>query len=216
MGTADLRALFGKLMLAEEELVKKCVAKLADRLEKLEKKSALQEAILRVHAKYPGDVGNFCPFLLNHFTLNVGEAVFLGANEPHAYLSGDCVECMATSDNVVRAGLTPKLRDSKTLISMLTYQSRDTKPLTPEKVAEGINGYYPPVNDFQVEEVRCQENVKMDAHHGPCVGIVVDGDGKVNGKEVRKGSCFFIPCEKEINFAGKMTVYVASVNRSLF
>ena len=29
---------------------------------------------------------------------------------------GDCVECMANSDNVVRAGLTPKLIDTPTLV----------------------------------------------------------------------------------------------------
>jgi mannose-6-phosphate isomerase class I len=39
-----------------------------------------------------------------------GEAIFLAANEPHAYVSGELVECMATSDNVIRAGLTPKFR----------------------------------------------------------------------------------------------------------
>ena len=38
------------------------------------------------------------------------QAIFLPANEPHAYVSGELVECMATSDNVIRAGLTPKLR----------------------------------------------------------------------------------------------------------
>jgi mannose-6-phosphate isomerase len=38
------------------------------------------------------------------------QAIYLAANEPHAYLSGQIMECMATSDNVVRAGLTPKLR----------------------------------------------------------------------------------------------------------
>lgn len=38
-----------------------------------------------------------------------------------SYLDGDCVEIMACSDNVVRAGLTPKLRDVPTLCSMLTY-----------------------------------------------------------------------------------------------
>ena len=37
-----------------------------------------------------------------------GEALFLAANEPHAYISGDCAEIMATSDNVIRAGCTPK------------------------------------------------------------------------------------------------------------
>ena len=45
-------------------------------------------------------------------------------------MSGCCVEsklnywkykAMATSDNVVRAGLTPKLKDIDTLLSMLTY-----------------------------------------------------------------------------------------------
>ena len=38
------------------------------------------------------------------------QAIYLPANEPHAYVSGELVECMATSDNVIRAGLTPKLR----------------------------------------------------------------------------------------------------------
>lgn len=38
------------------------------------------------------------------------QAIYLAANVPHAYVSGELVECMATSDNVIRAGLTPKLR----------------------------------------------------------------------------------------------------------
>ena len=33
------------------------------------------------------------------------------------------MECMARSDNVVRAGLTPKTIDKKTLIDMLTYHA---------------------------------------------------------------------------------------------
>ena len=40
----------------------------------------------------------------------LAQAIYLAANEPHAYVSGQIIECMATSDNVVRAGLTPKLR----------------------------------------------------------------------------------------------------------
>ena len=77
----------------------------------------------RLNHQYPNDVGVFCVFFLNHFILKSGEAVFLAANEPHAYLSGSCIECMASSDNVVRAGLTPKHRDVDVLCSMLTYNS---------------------------------------------------------------------------------------------
>jgi len=58
--------------------------------------------------RYPLDVGVLCAYILNYITLAPGQCIYLAANEPHAYLSGECVECMATSDNVVRAGLTPK------------------------------------------------------------------------------------------------------------
>jgi mannose-6-phosphate isomerase len=74
--------------------------------------------------QYPADVGAFGPYFLNYFTLAPQQSVFLGPNEPHAYLFGDCIEAMACSDNVVRAGLTPKFRDVDTLIDMLTYATR--------------------------------------------------------------------------------------------
>lgn len=81
-----------------------------------------EQLVLLLEKQYPADVGVLAAFFLNHVKLNPGEALFLGANEPHAYLSGECIECMATSDNVVRAGLTPKHRDVQTLCSMLTYK----------------------------------------------------------------------------------------------
>ena len=61
-------------------------------------------------------------------TLSPVQAIYLAANEPHAYLSGELVECMATSDNVVRAGLTPKLRDTEVLCSSLTYAQVICRP----------------------------------------------------------------------------------------
>ena len=54
--------------------------------------------------------------------LKPGQALYLPANEPHAYLSGNVVECMATSDNVVRAGLTLKHRDTSVLCETLSYK----------------------------------------------------------------------------------------------
>ena len=77
---------------------------------------------MRLETQYPSDVGVLASFLFNYVKLNPGEALYLGANELHAYLKGECIECMATSDNVVRAGLTPKERDVQILCSMLTYK----------------------------------------------------------------------------------------------
>jgi mannose-6-phosphate isomerase len=79
-----LRAVFSALMLASEAAVKQQVAALIARLSKQAKRSELEEAILRIHIDYPGDIGVMCPYVLNHFWLQPGEAIFLGANEPHA------------------------------------------------------------------------------------------------------------------------------------
>ena len=43
--------------------------------------------------------------------------MYLDADVPHAYLYGECMECMANSDNVVRAGLTPKESSMKETMS---------------------------------------------------------------------------------------------------
>lgn len=86
------------------------------------KLSIIEDVVFRLHNDYPGDRGIFGPLLLNYLRLSPGECFFMGPNEPHAYISGDCIECMALSDNVVRAGLTPKFKDISTLCNMLHYR----------------------------------------------------------------------------------------------
>ena len=67
--------------------------------------------------------------------------------------TGDCVESMALSDNVVRAGLTPKFRDVETLCSMLTYQYGRTQLLSPQRIDPYTLLYRPPEEfaEFEVE-----------------------------------------------------------------
>ena len=117
----------------------------------------------RLDHQFPGgDVGVFSPYLLNCLKLKPGEALFLAADEPHAYLSGDIFECMACSDNVVRMGCTPKLRDTDTLCSMLTYQTGPARVLggTADATVPAESGsvrLYQPLDDavdeFQVERI---------------------------------------------------------------
>jgi len=44
--------------------------------------------ILQLYSQFPGDVGCFCIYFLNLISLQPGQAIFLNANIPHAYLAG--------------------------------------------------------------------------------------------------------------------------------
>src|SRR5688572_8098768 len=54
------------------------------------------------------DRGIFSVYLFNLVQLKRGEAIFQDAGVPHAYLEGQNVEIMSSSDNVLRGGLTTK------------------------------------------------------------------------------------------------------------
>lgn len=84
-----LRLAFSLLMHASEESVAAGLKALKTRLANRELNyGSLEELILRLDSQYPNDVGCWCPLVLNYVVLKEGEALFLGANEPHAYLNG--------------------------------------------------------------------------------------------------------------------------------
>jgi mannose-6-phosphate isomerase len=144
--------------------------------------SSTDALALRLSEQFPGDVGIFAPYLLNHVSIRPGEAFFMAANEPHAYLAGDCVECMACSDNVVRAGLTPKLRDVDTLVDMLTYNTGEPGAVQGQSVAPGVCAFVPPVPDFAVDRCVAQAAGEVPVCHLPssdaaAILLVVQGTG---------------------------------------
>ena len=105
--------------------------------------------VRQLAADYPDDNGLFAPLLLNQLLLQPGEAMFLSAGTPHAYLQGTALEVMANSDNVLRAGLTPKFIDMPELLANLNFTARaaGTLRLQPERDAQAL--HFPvPVDDF--------------------------------------------------------------------
>ncbi|PWN40809.1 hypothetical protein IE81DRAFT_331365 [Ceraceosorus guamensis] len=163
-----VRGIFSRLMNAQATTYKSAVMDLAARYRaalqdgvELEVDKDLAGLLVTLNEQYPGDVGVLCAFVLNVVDLQPGQALFLGANEPHAYIKGDIVECMASSDNVVRAGLTPKERDTETLVSMLTYNSgsAERQLMSPSP--------YPPAEGSL--SASAYEEVKADSHGLPDV-----------------------------------------------
>ena len=61
----------------------------------------------------------------------------ISPDEPHAYIHGDIMEAMVSSDNVVRGGLTPKFKDTKTLVELLKYEFKEVKPNSGSVLKQG-------------------------------------------------------------------------------
>mmetsp|Transcript_89699 Transcript_89699/g.155217 ORF Transcript_89699/g.155217 Transcript_89699/m.155217 type:complete len:507 (-) Transcript_89699:515-2035(-) len=207
----SLKDLYGRLMRSNAAKVAEQAKKLVQRLEQKpkEKRSPEEALVLRLQKDYPGDVGIFSVFFLNYVQIAEDEAhcfIFCAPDEPHAYLYGDCVECMSLSDNVVRAGLTPKFKDVETLLNMMTYRDDRLPSLVNkgEQVSPGVVKYDPPVEDFLVYEVeglsRPGEGAQapLELPHAS-ICICTSGSFSIDFQtassqveEVRRGQSFFV------------------------
>jgi len=179
----------------------------------------LSDLVLRLNSQFPDDIGLFVQFFLNYVTLDIGEAMFLKADDIHAYLSGDIIECMASSDNVVRAGFTPKFNDVDTLTDMLTYSyapiaEQKMEPTDYPHVRHNAKAYSsssssllynPPIPEFAVVRTALnKEGAKatFDPIDGPSIVLCTKGKGtiSVGNKEERieEGYVFFVGATAEV------------------
>ncbi|KAG8184221.1 hypothetical protein JTE90_013198 [Oedothorax gibbosus] len=226
---SDLKPLFTALMTLPQNKFQPILSQIVEGFKEdhlnQELCQSVRELFLKTHTQYPGDIGCFCLFFLNYLKLEPGDAIFLAANEPHAYLSGDCVECMATSDNVVRAGLTPKLRDVTTLCDILTYNCRTSEENKFQPVADPNDPfcriYDPPVKEFAVDSISLEHRddpYSLRVIESASVLLVVKGSAKYTyGNETGDfgvGSILFIGsgCKVDVSRSHGVLMFRAYCN----
>ncbi|KAJ8657385.1 mannose-6-phosphate isomerase, class I [Lichtheimia ornata] len=211
---AVLKDVFAAIMNSSADKVKEQLAHLTERLRGKNEKTVVDELVLRLDQQYPGgDIGVFSMLVMNYVTMEPGQAMFLGANEPHAYLSGDCVECMAASDNVVRAGLTPKFKDVAVLVDMLTYRYGSAESQKMKGESFGLHSllYDPPIDEFSVVLTRLAEG-QAETHEpisGPSILIVTRGAGKLEADnsqfDLKDGYVYFVGANVSISATAEDT-----------
>jgi len=158
-------------------------------------KESHEKWYLKLIEQYPGDVGLICFFLLQFLKLKPGEAIFVGPNIPHAYLCGDLLECMANSDNVVRAGLTNKFKDVETLLQMMQYRPAGAELLTPKPEPGDAFRYSAPAKEFEVKmySKNSAADWELKGESGALL-FCLEGRGKLGGKlSIQSGESYFLP-----------------------
>ncbi|OCH16700.1 mannose-6-phosphate isomerase, class I [Aliivibrio sp. 1S165] len=127
--------------------------------------------------EFSDDIGLFSPLMLNVIELEPGEAMFLHAATPHAYVQGTGLEIMANSDNVLRAGLTPKHMDIEELISHTEFHSIPFDDIRLHPIKKERKHSYPiPVDDFGFEIIEVVEESAEQYVRGAEILFCIEGE----------------------------------------
>lgn len=154
--------------------------------------------ILDLAEQYPNDVGLFAPLLLNVITLKPGEAMFLCARTPHAYIKGTGLEIMANSDNVLRAGLTPKHMDVEELVKCTDFIPKPINTLLTQAEINGSEHHFPvSVQDFKFSIFQAPKEQRVEMTSAEIL-MPIDADVALLAQSgetlvLGKGQSAFIP-----------------------
>ncbi|MCZ2849980.1 mannose-6-phosphate isomerase, class I [Modestobacter sp. VKM Ac-2978] len=162
---------------------------------------------------YPGDPGVVISLMCNHLRIAPGEAVFLPAGNLHAYLCGAGIEVMASSDNVLRGGLTSKHVDLAALIEVLDFTDGRVPVIHPVLGPGGLR-YPTPVDDFDLTRVQVDVDPGVLTTAGPQVVLCAEGDAVLTGTDgdltVRQGESVFVPAGQAVTARGPAVLYRAT------
>ncbi|RRD46731.1 mannose-6-phosphate isomerase, class I [Tessaracoccus sp. OH4464_COT-324] len=169
---------------------------------------------VEVDEHFPGDPGILAALLLNRFRLEPGEAVALEAGVLHAYLRGTGVEVMASSDNIVRGGLTKKHIDVDGLLGLANFSALKPETLRPEG-ADGVYRYPTDFPEFEVWLLTPMTAAPVTMPRGDTgrVALVTDGDFTFRSNhelKLKQGEAVFIPAWEEVEVIGAGQVFVAA------
>ena len=184
--------------------------------------SEQEQLFLELKKCYPSsDVGLILILLMNLVQLTSGQALNISAGIPHAYISGNIIECMTNSDNVVRIGLTNKYKDVAALLEILDFSPNEVQVVNPDW-RDGISIYRSSAEEFLVMNMKVAENFaqKIYTNDKVQIGLILNGQLELiwNSAEkliLKKGESVLLPaCIKEyvIRSQDWAEVYIASAN----
>ncbi|WP_405006838.1 mannose-6-phosphate isomerase, class I [Kitasatospora purpeofusca] len=163
---------------------------------------------------YPGDPGILAAMLLNHVRLSPGQALYLDAGVPHAYLRGLGVEIMANSDNVLRCGLTPKHVDTAALTAVVDFRPTAPQHVPTVPIGPGELEFLTPAEEFTLSRIELGGPLRI-ADDGPQILFCVRGTARIEGgPTLGPGRSAYLPAAGEpVRLDGDATLFRAKVPR---
>lgn len=183
--------------------------------------SARGRWLSRLIELHPTDGAALAPLLMNLVELSPGQGIFLPPRVLHAYLHGAGLEIMASSDNVLRGGLTDKHVDVDELLEVGLLEPSSPQPIEGEPAGAAVTEYRVPIDDFALCHIEVGDEPHVRTRNldsGPevvvCLGGVCrlqcgDSDEVV---ELVPGTVVFVTAEcPDYTLSGGGTMWLATV-----
>ncbi len=196
-----IKKAYSDLMLLSNSELEQIILSLATRFKKNNNLTIEEKEFLIQYQQFGLDVGLLSILLFNFIKLKKDEAIYTSAGIPHAYLRGNIIECMANSDNVVRAGLTQKYKDIPTLLKMLNYNIGSPEII--KNVKNEISKYTTEAEEFEITiyNFARKSNYIIDKNDSIIILFVLENEIKIEIEKnlnqepmnITKGESVLIP-----------------------
>lgn len=220
-----IKELYTQVMLkaSNKEKLSQCIQNTYKRLSNKNFLSLEESLFVEQYKLFGIDVGLLSFFFFNIISLEPEQAIFTAAGVPHAYIKGNIIECMANSDNVVRAGLTNKYKDVNTLLNIMRYDFSRFQIINSSRQQDEVI-YKTSAQEFEVSLFRKENGFKKlcSSNDRPSIYLIAEGsltikwysNGISHYLEFSKGESFFLPAflyEYELSANDKVKFYRVSI-----
>jgi len=213
---SGLHKILERFYATDAATLQRIVAMTHDRLERFPTDEKAHKLFLYLVSRgFEADPGVFVALFLEHQVLKPGEAMFTPDRVLHAYLKGDAIECMANSDNVVRAGLTPKHQDIAVLLEVVDWSGAAKSCFYPVSSKSGPTTVVTPAAEFSLQIYHDIDGSlgRLGPLGAPELLVLLEGSARTSHNErMEIGDGFFIPADSSgdsINCTDAMIVRVS-------
>lgn len=197
------------------EVVEEVVTAAAPHVEREGDLGELARTTAGIARHHPGDPGLLVALTMNRVRLAPGEAIYLAPGVLHAHLSGLGVEVMASSDNVLRGGLTGKHVDVAELVAVAAFAPGEPALVPTVDEGEGRMRFDTPAPEFALWRVECSDTPTTVP--ATTTGRIVlatagrvllrTGSGSIT---LHRGEAAFLPAGEQVAANGAGTAFVAA------
>lgn len=152
---------------------------------------------------YPSSGGVLVALLMHHVRVRPGDALFLGAGNVHAYLRGEGVEVMSSSDNVVRAAFTQKHVDVAEFLKIADISPIAKPSCSAARVDDCTSQYLVETNAFGTRRIDVNGQHSLTATHDVEILVCTTGDAG----SIRRGQAAVIKRGETLQMNGQATVF---------